>query len=217
MLQSEKPERAPTHPVRRRTRRGDERCERVRAVAADLFLARGYDGVSLDEIIAQAGGSKSNVYSQFGGKEGLFLSVMERVCDELMAPLSALDLSGLSFEDGLRIFAQTLLTTLFKERNLALYRLLIGESVRFPGVGQIWSSCGPETSHRILAEFLSRDAQSGQGAAVDPLRAAVLFHNMVLNTPLTRAIFGVGGLPGPEEIKHLVNEAVLIFTRGLRP
>ncbi len=73
----------------RRTKRGNERCEKVRVVAADLFLAHGYDGVSLDDIIAQSGGSKTNIYSHFGGKEGLFIGIIEGLCDEVHAALAA--------------------------------------------------------------------------------------------------------------------------------
>jgi len=34
----------------RRTRRGDEKSEQIRSTATELFLKRGYDGVSVGEI-----------------------------------------------------------------------------------------------------------------------------------------------------------------------
>lgn len=143
--------------------------------------------------------------------------IVERLCDELTAPLAILDLSGFSLEEGLGIFARTLLNTLLKERPLALYRLLIGESARLPSLGRIWSTRGPETSYGILAEFLSTHCWAGQPWILTPYRAAVLFHNMVLNNFLTRAIFGIGGLPGPKDVDNLVNEAVWVFVHGYRP
>ena len=48
--------------------RGEVRNSRLQKVAADLFLKRGYEGVSIDRIVEVAGGSKSTVYSEFGGK-----------------------------------------------------------------------------------------------------------------------------------------------------
>lgn len=39
---------------------------RLQKVAADLFLNRGYEGVTIDNIVELAGGSKSTVYSEFG-------------------------------------------------------------------------------------------------------------------------------------------------------
>jgi len=44
------------------------RNSKLRTVAADLFLKRGYDGVTIDKVFELAGGSKSTVYSEFGGK-----------------------------------------------------------------------------------------------------------------------------------------------------
>lgn len=45
-------------PRGRVTRRGRDRGEQLLRVAADLFLARGYDNVTLDEIVALAGGPR---------------------------------------------------------------------------------------------------------------------------------------------------------------
>ncbi|HIJ63690.1 MAG TPA: TetR/AcrR family transcriptional regulator [Rhodospirillaceae bacterium] len=145
-----------------RTRRGEERCQRIRAVAAELFLAQGYEGVSLDDVIIRAGGSKTNIYNHFGGKEGLFLTMVEGLLDEVTAPLRKLDLAGLSFEEGLRSFVHTLLNALLRERHLALYRLVIGESARIPGLAQRWSSHGPDVTQSVLVDFLSRQAADGR-------------------------------------------------------
>ena len=54
--------------------RGEVRNSKLQKVAADLFLKRGYEGVTIDKIVELAGGSKSTVYSEFGGKCGLFIS-----------------------------------------------------------------------------------------------------------------------------------------------
>ena len=48
--------------------RGEVRNSKLQKVAADLFLKRGYEGVTIDKIVELAGGSKSTVYSEFGGK-----------------------------------------------------------------------------------------------------------------------------------------------------
>ena len=41
------------------TTRSEERRRKLLVAAADLFLASGYDGVSMDAIVAEAGGSKA--------------------------------------------------------------------------------------------------------------------------------------------------------------
>ncbi len=53
------------------TRRGIERRLALLLSATELFLEKGYDAVSLDDIVNHAGGSKASIYKYFGNKEGL--------------------------------------------------------------------------------------------------------------------------------------------------
>ena len=59
------------------TKRGHERRLALLLSATELFLERGYDAVSLDDIVHHAGGSKASIYKYFGSKEGLF----KGICD----------------------------------------------------------------------------------------------------------------------------------------
>ena len=59
----------------------DEKKARTRRrlldAAAEVFAHRGFEATSLDEIAEVAGFSKGAVYSNFAGKEDLFLSVLD--------------------------------------------------------------------------------------------------------------------------------------------
>lgn len=52
--------------------------EHVLGEIADLFWERGYDGVSVSDITAATGLSKSSLYNSFGGKDALFTAALER-------------------------------------------------------------------------------------------------------------------------------------------
>jgi AcrR family transcriptional regulator len=52
--------------------------ERLLSAAADVFAAKGFAASSLEEIADAAGYSRGAVYSNFAGKDELFLAVMER-------------------------------------------------------------------------------------------------------------------------------------------
>jgi AcrR family transcriptional regulator len=58
-----------------------ERSEQIRAelieAARTIFLRHGFHGASLDEISAAAGYTTGAVYSRFGGKDELFLAVVD--------------------------------------------------------------------------------------------------------------------------------------------
>jgi AcrR family transcriptional regulator len=56
--------------------------ERLLSAARSVFAQRGFHGSSVDEIAAEAGYSTGALYSNFDGKEDLFLVLMEREIDE---------------------------------------------------------------------------------------------------------------------------------------
>jgi AcrR family transcriptional regulator len=56
--------------------------DRLLASARSVFARAGFHGASVDEIAAEAGFSTGALYSNFDGKEDLFLVLMEREIDE---------------------------------------------------------------------------------------------------------------------------------------
>ena len=48
-------------------------------VATQLFAARGYDGTSIEAVLAEAGASRGSLYHHFRGKDALFWAVLEGV------------------------------------------------------------------------------------------------------------------------------------------
>src|SRR6202167_4817962 len=56
--------------------------ERLLAAARRVFARSGFHGASVEEIASEAGFSTGALYSNFDGKEDLFLALMEREIDE---------------------------------------------------------------------------------------------------------------------------------------
>jgi len=56
--------------------------ERVLTAARSVFANRGFHGASVEEIASEAGFSTGALYSNFDGKEDLFLVLMEREIEE---------------------------------------------------------------------------------------------------------------------------------------
>ncbi len=65
----------------------EQRRERIIRLAWPLFLKKGYDNVSIDEIIGVVGGSKATIYAWFGGKEGLFEAVVRQKCRDVVVAI----------------------------------------------------------------------------------------------------------------------------------
>ena len=55
--------------------------ERLLNAARTVFARGGYHGATVDEIASEAGFSTGALYSNFDGKEDLFLALMEREID----------------------------------------------------------------------------------------------------------------------------------------
>jgi len=73
----------------RRERQGQTR-ELLLTAASLVFARRGYHDAGLDEIAAEAGFSTGAVYSNFAGKQELFLALADREVAERIAELDAL-------------------------------------------------------------------------------------------------------------------------------
>jgi AcrR family transcriptional regulator len=69
--------------------------ERLLAAARAVFARRGFHGASVEEIAAEAGFSTGALYSNFEGKEDLFLALMDHVIDTYAEEISA-EVDGLS-------------------------------------------------------------------------------------------------------------------------
>lgn len=52
--------------------------DKVVETVADLFWARGFDGVSVSDITSATGLSKSSLYNSFGDKDSLFMQALAR-------------------------------------------------------------------------------------------------------------------------------------------
>src|SRR5476651_1230221 len=62
--------------------------ERLLAAARIVFARSGFHGASVEEIASEAGFSTGALYSNFEGKEDLFLVLMEREIDEYSREIS---------------------------------------------------------------------------------------------------------------------------------
>jgi AcrR family transcriptional regulator len=64
--------------------------QQVLAAAAKVFARRGYHRATVDEIAAEAGFTIGAVYSNFSGKEELFLALADRQVEERVAEVGAM-------------------------------------------------------------------------------------------------------------------------------
>ena len=197
--------------------RAEARNSKLQKVAADLFLKRGYEGVSIDKIVELAGGSKSTVYSEFGGKCGLFIRSIENLCREANQPLTRIDYTGLSLEESLKKLSFHILKLITTKRSVELHRLAIGEALNCPEVGEAWYTHGPAKTVSFIRSLLESRPKELRKTAIPIERMAVILHDSLTGDILYRRLAGVGKHESDAELVRLASAAVdLIFHTAYR-
>ena len=191
--------------------RGEVRNGKLQKVAADLFLKRGYEGVTIDKIVEVAGGSKSTVYSEFGGKCGLFISSIENLCRESNEPLAKIDYTGLNLEESLKKLSFHILKLITAKRSVDLHRLAIGEAANCPEVGEAWYIHGPAKTASFIRSLLESRRKELRKTAIPIDRIAVILHDSLTGDILYRLLAGVGKQENDAELKRLAGASVDII------
>jgi shikimate dehydrogenase len=114
---------------RHKTRKNDpERTRRdIIEVATEQFAAEGYSGARVDTIAAKTRTSKRMIYYYFGGKEQLYLAVLEEAYRSIRMLESRLDSEKYSAEEALRRLVEA--TFDHDERNPNFIRLVSIENI----------------------------------------------------------------------------------------
>jgi len=134
-------------PPDQRERSSDRRHRQIREAAIGIFLARGYEGTTMEEIAVRAGVSKQTVYKHFTDKQHLFADIVLSTTDDMDALVALIadrltDTSDLAKD--LEHLAKTFLVALMQPRVLRLRRLVISSADRFPEIATAWYERGFE-------------------------------------------------------------------------
>lgn len=198
-----------------RSPRGQARREAIIKAAIEVFLERGYEGTSLDMVIERAGGSRRTIYEAFGNKEGLFGAIVAQVCSDILGKLAALDESAETPEAALTSIGATFLGVLISPHVLALYRVVVAESARFPELGATFLRFGPDAAYTRLGVYLREQTKAGALMIEDPETSARQFLESVKGDLHLRALLQPERLPAQAEIERQVQVAIAVFLRGV--
>jgi AcrR family transcriptional regulator len=116
-------------------RRDEDKAAAILEGAMQEFMAYGYAAASMDRIATAGKVSKPTLYTYFQDKEGLFTALILELMKDEHGPLFNADSTALAQppEVFLRGLASRILGNLSGEQpRFTLFRLLMGESGRFP-------------------------------------------------------------------------------------
>src|SRR5258708_700866 len=135
---------------------------RILDAARKIFLERGFEGASIDEIAEVARSGKPTIYARFRDKRALFTEVVTRDILSRIAEFKSEVPTGATIEERLTSAAITLLRWGFDSDRIALMRLAVAEARRFPDLASTVSRTARDLSTELGVRLLGELAQSDE-------------------------------------------------------
>jgi AcrR family transcriptional regulator len=195
----------------------ERKRDAIARAALTLFASDGYERTSVDAIAAEAGVSKRTVYSHFGDKESLFLSVVRETYEGMLARIGEI-VSRAQWDGDLRGALTSCVTEITRSivrapDRATLARLLIAEAPHFPDVIDLLYT---REIAPIIAEPLEKLAAAGRLAVSDARQAAEHLGALTFGQVSTRSLMGTVPL-GEDEMGRLIASGVQVFLRAYAP
>jgi TetR/AcrR family transcriptional repressor of mexJK operon len=190
--------------------------ERILDVATELFLAQGYGLTTIDALARRAGISKRTFYHRFADKAVLFGAVVHRIVEGMRPPPGIPLLEGATLHEVLKRLAGLILHAALSPPAIALHRLIVAESARFPELARVVNAQG--ASHEaisLISGLLAREIDTADIAAPAREFAALQFLQLVVTVPQRRAL-GFDKPMSPAELEAWADSSVRLFLNGCR-
>jgi AcrR family transcriptional regulator len=182
--------------------------------ATSLFLERGYDAVTLDDILERVGGSKTTLYSYYGGKEGLFFTIVKRRCSEKLAPFQSMDVVELGPKAGLNALGRAFLSIISDPQGRAMFRAVIAEAQRFPELAAAFFASGPETATRVFKRSIEAWQKQGALRPDNSEALAIQFMGILMGNFHLKNLLGLIDSREKRQINSWVTRGVDLFLKG---
>jgi TetR/AcrR family transcriptional repressor of mexJK operon len=182
--------------------------------ATKLFLTHGYGATSIEAVAQRVRISKRTFYHRFDDKPALFAAVVHRIIERLRPPASVPLIEGADLTAMLERLAGLILRAALSEQAVALHRLVVAQSARFPELAAVVARDGAtEEGVKLIAGLLEREANKKHIQVDDAAFAAELFLHMVIGLPQRRAM-GLGASMTARELAAWPRKVVRLFLNG---
>ncbi len=186
----------------------------VLLAAEALFMAQGYGAVSMDQVARKASVSKATLYAHFPSKDALFATIVadkgtDNVLGDDLFPRHVVDLRAALEAIGLRM-----LRFMLRERTLAIYRIALAESARFPELGHAFHQNGPQRFCDRFCVWLADLQIQGLVETPDPVMAANQFMALMRCGVFLRRSMSQPPEPTEAEIVSTVTSAAATWLKA---
>lgn len=198
--------------------RTEARREHILEVAAEVFLAEGFEGASMSEITRRVGGSKATLYGYFGSKEELFIAVVQSEADRQFAAAETQLAAALPghLREVLTGFCETVTSFMCTDVACAAHRMVMGAAGR-TDIGKNFFETGPKVGLQRIAAALEIAMKHGELRPADPWIAAQHLVGLLSSEIQPRWFYQDPPPLPPDAARDFAARAVDVFMRGYAP
>jgi len=193
------------------------KVQQILAGAKEAFLELGYEGTSVEEIARRSGVSKATLYNYFPDKQRLFAFFVEIECEEQARRMFNITNDVGDVEDALRQIAKSYIKFMVSPFPRRMFRVIVGELVRFPELGRAFYDSGPDICIRRLGQYLAAATARGEISVAEAEVAAHQFFALCRAELFYKILFGLKHDVKDEEIDRIADTAVTTFLQIYRP
>lgn len=187
---------------------------RYLAAARELFLDRGFEGTTTEEIARRAAGSKATLYKLFPDKDAILIAIIDGIRVETMTRIGDAG-QGKDCRAALVEYASGILAACSSPAVVEIHRLVISRVRQQPGLGEGYYARVTKPTYDALAADLARCHERGEIHCPDPARTAERFLGIVGSRILLRVLLE-GRYPlGEHEIRSEAEACVDLLLHGL--
>ena len=187
----------------------EQRSEELLSVALDVFLERGFELTTIEDIATEVGMSKRTVYARYEDKGTLFKAAVRRAIERYTVHREEIEaVAGEDLEETLLAIARLRIANVSRPVVIKLQRVLSAQSYRFPELFNAAFEEGAGPTVNFLCGLFERYS------VTEPERAATAFLSLVVGGP-ARVIVS-GNKLEPAEIERHIRFAVRLFLVGVQ-
>jgi AcrR family transcriptional regulator len=177
------------HGGRPHSSRAGEVDTRLLDAATRLFLERGFEGTSFEQVAELAHAGKASLYARFESKETLFVAVVARSVERTLTRTDVIP-AELALRERLVAVGVSIIEQSLRPDVVALMRVVVAESQRFPEIACHANNIGYEAGVRRVAEVIAARSPDSLDAAKRANVPAARFIDLVFLPHQMRALLG---------------------------
>jgi len=181
-----------------------------------VFLARGFDAASMNDIARAAGVSKGTLYVYFKDKEQLFEAIVEQECELQAEGVFTLDPHDHDVEAVLTRLGFAYIGFLCRPEKASAVRIVIAIADRMPELGRRFYQRGPATGIAKVAAYIAAQVEAGELVVEDCEVAAAQLLEAYQAMIFKSMVFNFAREPSPQKVERVVKTAVKVFLAAYR-